>query len=133
VNCTGGALQWRGWSGVEENASWTEARQAVLMIHLPDHWSGSAVLEFQASAFPADRKSAPQRVAVRVNGKVLATWRVTPAVRQAYDVIIPAEIAEQKRFALVLDIPGAARPSDLRYVYDTRLLGLYLASLTLRH
>ena len=129
---TGAAMQGRGWSGVEEQASWTEAREAVLMIHLPDDWSGPATLQFEASGFPSRTKRNPQTVTVTVDGRVLATWTVALWQRQNYEVVIPPDIADRKRFALVLHVPGASRPSDFRYVYDIRSLGVYLSSVTLR-
>ncbi len=111
----GGALQGRGWSGVEGTGAWTEAREAVLKIHLADDWTGPARLELVASAFPAHSRRAPQVVTVVADGRVLATWTVAPWQLQTYTVTLPADIAEQKRIALVLQVPGATRPSDLRY------------------
>ncbi|MBS0642827.1 MAG: hypothetical protein JSS43_23425 [Proteobacteria bacterium] len=128
----GGALQGRGWSGVEETASWTDAREAVLKIHLPDGWSGPATLVFESSAFPSRTKRNPQTVTVLADGKVLTTWTMPPFKRQTYEVVIPAEIAEKRLIALVLQVPGATRPSDFAYVYDVRPLGVYLMSVTLR-
>jgi hypothetical protein len=128
---TGAALQGRGWSGVEETGAWTEAKEAVLMIHLPDDWSGPATLRFNAYGFPARTKRNPQTVTVTVDGEVLATWSVALWHSETYDVVVPANIAERKTFALVLKIPGASRPSDFRYVFDIRSLGIYVSTVTL--
>jgi hypothetical protein len=124
-------MLWRGWSGAEDKGTWSEGRQAVVLIHLPDDWKGGASLDFTASGFAA-RGFGKQQVTASVAGKTLASWR-SSTQGASFWIEVPAEIAERKRFPLVLDMPYAGRPSDIRYIFDIRSLGIFLESLQLRH
>jgi hypothetical protein len=122
---------WRGWGDPEDDITWTNAHESVLLIHLPDDWTGDAVLDIEASSLPVRVGRGPQPVSVEVDGHTLATWNVTPWDRHRYQVTIPADIAARKRIPLVFHIPQASRPSDFEYIYDIRLLGMAVAGVTL--
>ncbi len=126
-------LMWRGWGDPEDTMAWTNAHESVLLIHLPDDWTGDAVLDFEASSLPVRIGRGPQPVSVEAGGKTLAAWNVLPWDPHRYQVTIPAEIAARKRFPLVFHIPHASRPSDFEYIYDIRLLGMAVSGVTLRH
>jgi hypothetical protein len=124
-------LMWRGWGDPEDDITWTNAHESVLLIHLPDDWTGDAVLDVEASSLPVRVGRRPQPVSVEVDGHTLATWNVIPWDRHRYQVTIPADIAARKRFPLVFHIPQASRPSDFEYIYDIRLLGMAVSGVTL--
>jgi hypothetical protein len=128
-NGTGSGILWNGWGSPDGGGVWSEARQAVILVHLPAGWQRDAVLDLEGGGFPA-RHLMRQTIIASVGERTLATVDLPPRAT-TFRVRVPADITVAKAFALILTMPHAGRPSDIANSGDMRLRGLYLRSITL--
>ncbi len=132
-------LLWQGWSDPEPQITWTQSTRAVLLLHLPDAWSGDLVVEMEASA-QRRRDRTGQTVTLSAYdatnphdpGTPLLTTYVPPRDRIRLRAVLPWSVARSRLLWLRLDVPNAIEPGRVTGEFDPRSLGLSLRSLTLR-
>jgi len=122
----------RGWSMPETWGTWSEGRQAELLLPV-ERRPSRLVIEAQ----PLVSASHPrQRVAIDING--VAVWQgvLSGADARLIEVAVPAAAwsggGNDRMLQIVFRLPDAVRPSDIGINADTRVLALGLRALTVQ-
>lgn len=126
-------FQVEGWSGAEENFTWTDANRAVLRIPVSKSESDiilSAV--FHAFVRP-DYGVNEQRVNVLVNGHEVGKWVITDSAVKEQEVVIPKNILDYSLMEIVFELPDAVSPKEVGLSEDGRTLGIAVQSVTLNN
>jgi len=116
-----------GWSAVERDARWTNARVAAVTLPWPQtpgpHWLRIDVTPFTAPGWPS------QRVGIMVNGRPVAIVCIN--ARAVLKCPIPFSLPDQSKVEVNLTLPDAASPLALGVAEDSRMLGLYVREMAL--
>ncbi len=118
----------RGWANPERDGCWTMAPLASLQLAMPPV-AQPRLLELTLAPFQG-RPPAPQPVAVQINGVAVGRWVVDH--RGTYALSVPAELAAAAEWRIDLRPEQPGRPDVLGLSADSRLLGVYVASLRIR-
>ncbi|HEX8098186.1 MAG TPA: hypothetical protein VF507_09125 [Pyrinomonadaceae bacterium] len=113
---------WYGWSGREPQLRWTDARRAMITFTL-ERTGDVGTLRLKLSPFLAPGKVAAQRVMLRLNGNLMASWNLTEPAPKIYSAEIPRGVLRERN-VLTLELPDAASPALLKLSADARILGV---------
>jgi len=120
-----------GWSNSESWGTWTEGREAVLKIRFASAPGRDLCLNAVVRAFV--QPSHPEvRANIRVNGEVLAAWRLTNGDFGHFRITIPARVIPGKDCKIALEISNPISPRETGLSDDVRLLGLGFKSMNFR-
>jgi hypothetical protein len=119
----------QGWAACEKDFTWTDATQAA--IRLPTlTGSGKFIVRLVVSPFVVPQRRPFQQVAILIDGVRLGACQVKDI--SVIEVEVPAEmVVENNRLTLELDLPNAARPSEITDSKDDRLLALAVRSMAI--
>jgi len=119
--------QGQGWSGPEGGFTWTDGKNATLVIPVNQPQTD---LTLSASLFPFIAGEAiKQKVYINVNGKRLGEWDV--AADGEYKIKIPKEYIKNSLSEVSFEMPGAVSPQELNISNDARSLGVAMRSIIL--
>lgn len=117
-----------GWSGPEENFTWSAGPFAGLELPITNP-PGDMCLAFEAHAFVSPRLPF-QQVRLLIDGVLLAQWSVAdPAVHSA--ALFHRHLSGRNLLALHFEFPHACSPRSVGIGDDPRTLGMALKSLTI--
>lgn len=126
--------QGAGWSIPEEGFTWTDGRNAVLIVEPKNVDSELTDLTVTILASPYFGGGAidQQRVTVKVNGHYVGEWVFDQPGIQQKEVIIPnALLPEQEILYIAFELPDAVSPKDLGRSEDGRDLALAVHSMVI--
>lgn len=129
VGGEGKVYQVSGWSGTEQNFTWSEGKAAVLRLPVPtDAGALQLRLKMAANTYPPTLLSQP--VEVYANGKKIAQWDVSAIAD--FVARIPGEVTSSSPWLnLELRTPKSTSPRALGASEDTRILGVCCLELQL--
>jgi hypothetical protein len=125
--------QSEGWSDPEPEGQWTDGKTAALAFLMPETASlaGDLLLTVDATPF-APPTVAPSPVTVSAGDRQIARWQPAPG-QHVFEANIPAAaLASDRRLTLRFDIETPASPRQLGLSSDSRHLGLYVRSVTVK-
>lgn len=126
---TGARFCVSGWAPAEADGAWTVGTESLLRLPTPLR-PATYVLVLNVRPLVSNGKLPSQRVRVAVNGEQLAEFRIER--RSIRTCLLPWPLLRgMTEMTIRLELPDAARPSDLGLNNDRRLLGLHVASLRL--
>lgn len=123
-----------GWSFNQEGGTWTDGRLVGLRFRLKDIPAGAPFhLEMEAAAYMPPGAD-PLRVRLQINAHPITQWTLETGAKTMLTATIPAElISEKPDITLNFRIDNARSPHDAASESkDTRKLGLFVSSLTLK-
>ena len=119
--------QGAGWSFPEKGFTWTDGRDASLLIPVK---ASKSDLILRAMLFPLLGQSVKQqRVSIYINGAKVDQWTVDTG--GVYGTVVPRELVKNSSLGILFDLPDAISPKELNINEDQRQLAIALRSLTL--
>lgn len=119
----------KGWSDQEDGHRWTDGSEAVLRFKADVFKDQDILITATGSGFLPGKGKA-QRVDVKANGVLVATWNLLPSV-QSLQAKIPMKVSNSDILNLTFVIEQPTSPLELGVSKDARKLGLALQSITL--
>lgn len=119
--------QGTGWAGPENGFTWTDGKNASLVIPVNKTGSGFR-LKAKISPFIAGSLQ-KQKVKIYVSGKSLGEWDVVSGGE--YNLIIPENYLKDDWLELYFELPDAVSPEQLKISNDPRKLGIAVSSITI--
>lgn len=117
--------QGAGWSFPEKGFTWTDGRDASLMIPAKEPQTD---LILRTTLFPFTAQGVDkQRVGVYINGTKVDEWTVDSA--GVYGAVIPRELMDHSSLGILFDLPDATSPRELKINEDPRQLSVALQTL----
>ncbi len=110
-----------GWSGAETSFRWTDGREVAVIFALSE--PSDAVLRMRLTPFLVQGKHDLQRLEIVLNQRSLKTVELRDDKPSIIETHLPGNLLAQKN-VLVLRLPDAAAPSDLKINADRRKLGV---------
>ena len=117
-----------GWGLPEERHTWTAAERCTILLP-PLRGEGSFVFRLVVSPFVVKSRLLFQHLDLMLDGVRLGFCKVRE--RSVIEARLPPEmLGDRERVTITLNLPTAARPSDVSDSGDQRLLGLAVQSMT---
>jgi len=117
--------QVQGWSSPEKGFTWTDGKNASLVIPVNQPQSD---LILSASLIPfIAGEVINQNVIINVNGEKLGEWDIR--VAGDFKITIPKEYITRSLLNVNFELPDAASPSELNIGNDMRTLGIAMQSI----
>ena len=121
----------RGFSGLEPNGVWTEAKEVSLNLNIPES-AGSVTFQAMVAAFVHPKATPTQAAAIYANGVSVGEWTFTTGDLHQCRVVIPHEVlAKGTCLNLRFEITKPTSPKSMGISNDDRNLGLFFSSITL--
>lgn len=126
-----------GWSPSERYGTWTNGKQARLIIPLQKIKAHSIKLQINLKAFLCPGQLEQQRVKLIVNDQGICNWVMQDQHRRPQITTIPHQFLKKKQATIDFFLPDATSPFELGFKPDKnlnpdkRLLGIYVHSLQL--
>ncbi len=118
---------WHGFSAPEEGFTWTEGNVASMGLRVPPPQK-DLVLKLEMT--PLIGGNTPyQEISLRINGRLLETWRVKNVGEYTLD--IPRELVAGEILEIVFHLPNAVSPKEIGINRDERLLAVAIKSLVI--
>jgi hypothetical protein len=117
-----------GWASGEGDFRWTNGRGASSLRFSAQ---GSGTIEIDLRPYLGERADSVERLAVTVNGIVLATMTLTTLAFATYDVDVPANVVRPEN-TLRLVHPDAIDPPQIGRLPDHRVLGVAVRTIRWR-
>ena len=118
-----------GWSGTEEESTWTEGTSAVLTMRVSPT-TDPVVLKMKLAGLTKDPDLPFQPVEVYINDQKVADWHVADTAE--FSAAIPQEMTRSGGLlGITLKIPKAVSPKALGLSDDPRVLGVSCVDLQL--
>jgi hypothetical protein len=118
-----------GWSAREEKYRWTDGNVAEIALSC-DVTPLPVSLELEAGAFLAPGRIERQRLDVEVSGTIIATIHFAEPGKHRVVLPLPGRLLGPTT-RIVFRLPDAARPADIGFNADRRMLGLAFSRLRL--
>jgi hypothetical protein len=115
-------IQRDGWSDPESEFTWTNGKNAELLLPITIEKTKNLKLIVSAFPFIYGDGLKQQLVTVRSDGAELGRWAIDRDGEYAVD--IPPEHIKDGILSIEFEIPNAASPASLGLSEDTRLLGM---------
>ena len=116
-------LRVSGWSGTEEEFTWTEGTSAVLAMRVSPT-TDPVVLKMKLAGLTKDPDFPFQPVEVYINDQKVADWHVAEEPAE-FSAAIPQEMTRSGGLlGITLKIPKATSPKALGLSDDSRVLGV---------
>lgn len=122
-------FQVKGWSGREQDYTWTEGTSAVVGLRLRES-KLPVTLSVRAAGMNHPPQVPFQPVDVMANGEKIAHWEV--AEEATFTATVPAKFLVNPEDVLFVEfqLPGAVSPASLGQSGDSRRLGLRVRELS---
>jgi len=117
-----------GWSGPENNFTWTLGDKASLYI--PLFTNEDIIMEVDAFPYLASGKINEQKVNIFINGEKLTELRYSNNSNEEKHIFIPGELIKDSGFTINFEFQNAASPFEMNESDDIRKLALAFKSLT---
>ena len=113
-----------GWSFPEAFGTWSEGKQAKIVMPLPDG-AKTLTLEMRALVSPNHPQ---QTVGVQIDGKLQQTAILTQDQGNFIEIALPPKTAEKDYVTIDLQFKNQAKPKNLALGDDVRELAIGLVS-----
>jgi hypothetical protein len=120
-----------GWSTQEPDHIWTEGKQSTICIGFAQPGERYR-LELLAWPFTASPQLTDQMLTVTISEIAIGQFSLGPR-QHLIECDIPSELTRSGSTTVKLELPSAARPSELGVNKDPRMLGLACKRLRLTH
>lgn len=119
-----------GWGYPEGTGTWIFGNSSTMVIPVKETKSD---LELKIKAIPyLTEKLKQQNVNVYVGNKKIGSWKFKESGEQEKIVYIPNSQIKDSKLIITLELPNAASPYDLGMSEDTRSLGLFVETVSVK-
>lgn len=119
--------QGAGWSSPEKGFTWTDGRDASLLIPVK---APKSDLILRATLFPLLGQNVKlQRVGIYISGVKVDEWAVDSG--GVYSTVVPRTLVKDSSLGILFDLPDAISPKELDINEDQRQLAVALQSLAI--
>jgi len=125
VGGNSGYYKGAGWSEPEESFTWTDGKNASLIIPIENH-NKDLILRASLIPFTID-KIDKQKVDIYVNGESVGQWNVCKPGQ--YDIVLPKEYVTGSQLKIVFRVSDPASPFSQGISNDKRDLGIAFKSI----
>lgn len=127
----GEAYQGKGWSNPEDGYTWTDGKEAELLLNIPEIKSD---LTMKVSLMPlvSPGKLEKQRVKIVINNKEMAIWTISDPSPSEKEIKIPKSEIKGSTLKITFQLPDAVSPVSIGMNEDPRVLGIQVRAITLK-
>jgi hypothetical protein len=122
----GNALEFmmEGWSSQEEDFTWTDKKNAIIVLPLEKALRTPHVLKAHLGPYLANGQIERQDVNIYINGRRAGSWQVKSS--GSFTMKIPEQFNDDSRMRIRFELPNAASPDSFGLSKDVRNLGVGL-------
>ena len=124
-NATG--FTWEGWSSPGEDFTWTDKRNAIIVLPLEEPQKKPFVLQARLGPFLVPGQIEEQNVNIYIDDRRAGSWHVKKA--GYFTMKIPEQPIHVSRMRIRFELPNAASPASFGTSKDTRNLGVGFRSM----
>ena len=118
---------WEGWSSPGEDFTWTDKRNAIIVLPLEEPQKKPFVVQAHLGPFLVPGQIEEQNVNIYIDDRRAGSWHVKKA--DYFTLKIPGQPIHDSRMRIRFELPDAASPASFGPSKDTRKLGVAFSSM----